>query len=88
MLSFAHSASILNKFVLHWMGGDVFNDRCFLPPGEQSNGCVDVPIQHELLALVNSQMKALEFRRIRGLVSSRRGCWSGHSPSLIRTLLL
>ena len=35
--------------------------------------CFDVPMMRELLALVDSQMKALEFRGNRGLIRSRRG---------------
>jgi hypothetical protein len=80
-LSFADLTSILKKYVLHWMGGDAFDGRCFHPPGEQSNVCFDVPMKKELFALVDSQMKALEFRRNHGLMSSSRGLMRTFSVS-------
>jgi len=65
--------SILDKYVLHWMGGDSFDGRCFHLPGEQSNVCFDVPMKRELLALVRAQVKGLEFRRNHGFSQSGRG---------------
>jgi len=71
-LSSQDLTSILDKYVLHWMGGDAFDGICFHPPGEQSNVCFEVPMKRELMALVRAQVKALDFKRNHGLMNSGR----------------
>lgn len=63
---------VLDKYILHWMGGDAFDGECFHPPGEQRNVCFEVPLKHELEGLVRAQVKALEFTRHYDLVKSGR----------------
>ena len=52
--------------------GDALDCRCFRLPGAQSNVFFDIPMIREWLALVRAQVKALELRRNRGLMSGGR----------------
>ena len=48
---------------LCWTGREPFDPLCFHPSGEQNSVCFDVTMKCELLALVRTQVRALEFRR-------------------------
>ena len=43
--------------------GDAFDALCLHPSGEQSCVCFDVTMKYDFLALVRTQMKALDFKR-------------------------
>ena len=48
---------------LCWTGQEAFDALCFHPSGEQKSVCSDVTMICELLAFVNTQVRALDFKR-------------------------
>ena len=56
-LSSQDLTSILDKYVLQWMGEDAIDGLCFHPPGEQSSVYFDVPMIRELIALVRGRLE-------------------------------